>query len=132
MERSGLVTIFRDQEREVYIRPGKPIFRAAFKAMLQDSKLSTTMGIDTCKQLISEEEKKMTVWETELLNLSTVKDNLSTPTLLSFLFGHWSAASSSIGPRIRHLASEIQASSVKLDLWNEELVRLKKSLKLTD
>lgn len=132
MERSGLITIFRDQEREVSVRPGKPIFRAAFKSILADQKLATTMGIDTCKQFIAEEEKKLGVYGSELQSLSTVMDNLSSPSLFVFLFGNWSLASSPVGLRVRQLSQEIRTSSVKLDNWNRELTRLKKSLRLTD
>ena len=124
--------MIRDQRREQSIRAGKPLFRAAFREMAEDNKLAATMGIDTTKYYIAEEEKKLKALEDELLQLSTCLENIREPTLISSLWKSGRDAYYSVSDRIRFLGAEIQTSSCKIEDWNNELLKLKKIVKLAE
>ncbi len=131
MEKAGIVTIFRDQGREMSIRAGKPIFRAAFQQMVADTQLAAAMGIDTYKVYISEEEKKLKKAEEEISQLSSTLKSLPSDSIWSY----WTPPPNtyqSISQRIHFLGQQINQSSIKIEKWQKQLDVLKLKLKLAE
>ncbi|KAJ8325077.1 mitochondrial escape protein 2 [Batrachochytrium dendrobatidis] len=127
MERNGLITLIHSHGRPYTIRPGKPIYRSAFTLMTQDTRLVSTMGILTAKQLISDEEKKVRVMEEEMCQLGLLQahDGISTASF-------WTGGSNHIQSRMDYLASKLGDSAKKISNWNNEEARYRKELKLIE
>jgi hypothetical protein len=123
MERCGIISISRGQGKELFIKPGRPLFRSAFKEMSQDSKLIATLGLETTKFLLDTESKKLSTLEQELLSLST-----SYSYLKSWFMNR--EISTSLRSRILHLSREIQKSNLLIQRYNVELSGFKGSLKV--
>jgi hypothetical protein len=123
MERCLIISISRDQGKEVYIKPGRPILQSAFKEMAKDPKLIATLGLETAKSLLDSETKKLQTLEQELLHLSTSYSNLK-----SWFFNR--EISTALRSRIERLSQDIKTSNLLIQTYNAELSDFKKSLKV--
>jgi hypothetical protein len=69
MERAGIVQLVRDFNRPYYVKPGRPLYTAAFKQMMQDTKLNNYMSMLSAKWLYKQYTQKILDLESELNSL---------------------------------------------------------------
>lgn len=67
-----MIYIRYEDNRPAFIRAGKPIYSVAFQKMTAESSEKQIMAINTSKQVIADEFKKMKVFEDELHLLSQI------------------------------------------------------------
>ena len=123
MERSGIVSITRNQGKEQFIRAGRPILQNAFKDMTSDQKLISTLGIETTNSYIESETKKLKVLEEELQQLTNSYNSIR-----RFWIFVEDEISASLKCRIIYLSTDIKESSNKIKVLNSDLQTFKKSL----
>jgi hypothetical protein len=120
LERSGILSLVLANNRPQYIKPGKPLYRTAFKQMTQDTKQSAVMSILTSKQIISDETKKLQDYEDEIRNISSI----SYP-------GLWfSKTHPALRDRLYILANYVNQSNAVIAKYSQQSSDAKKTLKL--
>nr|KAJ3419606.1 mitochondrial escape protein 2 [Polyrhizophydium stewartii] len=124
MERDGLIILDHANGRPYSLRPGKPIYRTAFKQMNEDEKLVATMGIRTAKQLMADEEKRLKSYEDEMQTLASLNHSSSGAA--------WWGPGTNVRSRIDFLAEKLGESSRKVVAWSDEETKFKKMLKLAE
>lgn len=106
MERSGLLTLMYDNGRPYYIRPSRPVYRAAFTEMLADERLSAIMGILTTKQLMGDEEDNIRKVTAEMNNLNTLAGNKTVKREVSDRLDYLRNALGGSTQRVKDIAAE--------------------------
>ncbi|SCU89335.1 LADA_0E14906g1_1 [Lachancea dasiensis] len=96
LEKNGLITVSRDRGVLKDIRPAKPLYRAAFEYLLQNSELSTVLETGYLLKVINFETKRIQKWEEELKSLGKVTDTKMFKSRLSYLAGKIDGSSDSI------------------------------------
>ena len=131
MERAGILILNYESMRPVSIRVGKPIYRKAFQTMTNDDKLVATMGVMTAKQLVSDEQKKIDQYESEL---NVLTDVLIQYQKSSSWWRHLLSRSTpfELKKRIDFLVGRLKESSDKVTKWVGDEIRFKKVLKLKE
>ncbi|KAF9927352.1 mitochondrial escape protein 2 [Linnemannia zychae] len=122
MEQAELITIVHKNGRPYAIRPGKPIYKAAFQNILSDIGFSAVMDIESAKHLEKEEMVKVTKWEEELKDLSN----------LTYMEGSWwrgqRRGPQEIDTRIKWLVQKLAESHAKIEKYEQETLRAKKAV----
>eukprot|EP01137_Pigoraptor_chileana_P025864 Opistho-2@96000 len=72
MFKSDLLSLNRESGTVTMLRPGRPVFREAFKQMLADPRMAGGLGVLSSKQLIEEEQKKIDAYEIEIGRLASL------------------------------------------------------------
>jgi hypothetical protein len=129
MERAGLITIYRDQGREVFISPGKPLYRTAFQLLRNDPFLSASMEIGYLKERIAKEESKLLAYESEMKSLLESLRRIEQTFSWSW---YRSDAEQGIQDRIVFLGKEIQLLSKKVRDWQGLIYSYKHQLKFSE
>ncbi|KAI8901312.1 RNA12 protein-domain-containing protein [Globomyces pollinis-pini] len=73
MERAGIITCSQKHDRPYLIRPGRPLYKAAFELMAGDEKQQWYMRALTAKQLHADYTKKVRALEEELTELTNIQ-----------------------------------------------------------
>jgi RNA12 protein len=110
LENAELINISSSNGRPHSIKPGKPVYQAAFKYLTQDQVLKSRMDLAIYTQLIGIENKNIDKCETELKLLQEAN---ARPSFMS---------------RVQWLLQKADASQVKIEKYEQESARLKKTL----
>ncbi|KAF9178843.1 mitochondrial escape protein 2 [Haplosporangium sp. Z 767] len=120
MEQAELITISHKNGRPYSVRPGKPIYRAAFQEILKDEGFAAVMDLESNISLDKDETAKVAKWEGELKELS----NLVRPDG-SWLFGR-GRVPEEVDTRIKWLMKKLAESHEKIEQYEQEMGRAKK------
>lgn len=110
LENAELITISSSNGRPHAIRPGKPVYLAAFRSLIQDQVLKSRMDLAILTQLIGIENKNIEKYENELKLLQEAN------------------ARPSFTSRVQWLLGKADASQVKIEKYEQESAKLKKTL----
>lgn len=72
LQHSEMIALIMDNGRPSAIKAGKPLYQAAFKALVADPELKAMMETQLLEKLITTENGKITKFEEELLSLSNL------------------------------------------------------------
>ena len=111
LEQAELISIVSANGRPWAIKPGKPVFQAAFKYLKEDKVLKSRLDLAVLTQLIGVESKNMEKFETELQALAELPGQTRELT-----------------PRIKYLLGKAYASQAKIEAYEREAGELKKVL----
>ncbi|KAF9292407.1 mitochondrial escape protein 2 [Mortierella alpina] len=122
MEQAELITIVHKNGRPAAVRPGKPIYRAAFQDILQDTGFSAVMELESATFLEKEEMVKVAKWEAELKELSNLlhKDG-------SWIFGG-GRVPKEVDTRVKWLMKKLAESHAKVEKYELEAANAKKAV----
>ncbi|KAF9435047.1 mitochondrial escape protein 2 [Entomortierella beljakovae] len=115
MERSELITIIHKNGRPFSVKPGKPIYHAAFKDIASDESFAAVMDLEASVALDKLEMIKVAKWEGELRELSKLlhKDG-------SWLFGG-GRVPKEVSSRVKWLMKKLSESHVKIEKHEHEI-----------
>ncbi|KAK6503009.1 mitochondrial escape protein 2 [Arthrobotrys musiformis] len=111
LEQAEFITIVSADGRPWAIKPGKPVYRAAFKKLQNDQVLQAKLDIDVATELTKTETANVAKYEAELTTLAQL------PSKPSEIYG-----------RVSWLLKKLQASQVKIEQYEKEIAGLKKVL----
>lgn len=106
-----LISIKTYMGRPQIIKPGKPVYQAAFKVLTEDTVLKSRLDLAILKELSTIETKSIDKYEKELQTLSM-----------------FPSQPREVGPRVQYLLGKLAASQKKVELWEKEMSGLKKIL----
>ncbi|KAK2018948.1 hypothetical protein LZ32DRAFT_613404 [Colletotrichum eremochloae] len=107
-----LITVETHNGRPQSIRPGKPMYQAAFNLLLNDHVLRAKLDLATLKELTKVETKTIEKVENELA-----------------LLGSLPKQPAQTGARVLYLLDKLEGSQVKITKYEKEIAALKKVLK---
>lgn len=110
LENAELISIDSSNGRPHAIKPGKPVYQAAFRYLSQDQVLKSRMDLAIYTQLIGIENKNIEKYENELKLLQEANVR---PSFMS---------------RVRWLLGKADASQNKIEQYERESSKLKKTL----
>lgn len=108
--------------RPFSIRPGKPIYKAAFQEILSDEGFKAVMDLESTTFLDKEEMAKVVKWEGELRELSTLLHQDG-----SWLFGG-GRVPKEVDTRVKWLMKKLAESHTKIEKYEQEMVQAKKDV----
>jgi hypothetical protein len=111
LEQAELISITSKNGRPYGIRPGKPVYQSAFEFLTDDEVLKARLDLAILSQLISQENKNVEKYETEL---KTLADLPGTP--------------SELKPRVKWCLNKAMASQEKIMKYEAQSAVLKKVL----
>ena len=111
LEQAELITITSQNGRPYGIKPGKPVYQAAFEYLTDDEVLKARLDLAILSQLIGIENKNVDKYETELKTLAELP---GTP--------------SELKPRIKWCLDKAMASHAKVEKYEVQSGKLKKVL----
>ncbi|KAG0096400.1 mitochondrial escape protein 2 [Podila epicladia] len=120
MEQAELVTISHRNGRPFVVRPGKPIYRAAFQEILSDEGFAAVMDLESSTFLEKEEMVKVAKWEGELRELSNLLHTDGT-----WIFGG-GRTPKEVETRVKWLMKKLAESHSKIEKYEQEATRAKK------
>ncbi|KAG0247597.1 mitochondrial escape protein 2 [Mortierella polycephala] len=122
MEQAELITIVHKNGRPFALRPGKPVYHAAFREILKDIGFSAVMDLESATYLEKEEMVKVAKWEAELKELSNLlhKDG-------SWIFGG-GRVPKEVDTRVKWLLKKLAESHAKVEKYEQEAVNAKKAV----
>ena len=111
LEQAELITITSEPSngRPREIKPGRPVFAAAFRQLVQDPVLKARMDLGLLGEMSKGEERKIEGWEGELK-------------LLGDLPG---GGGKGLRERVRWLVEKVRVGQRKVEGWEGEMARLK-------
>ncbi|KAF6819965.1 mitochondrial escape protein 2 [Colletotrichum sojae] len=109
---ADLITVETYNGRPQTIRPGKPMYQAAFSMLLEDRVLKAKMDLALLKELGKVEAKTIEKVESELA-----------------LLGSLPKQPAQTGTRVSYLLDKLQSSQVKITQYEKEIAVLKQVLK---
>ncbi|KAG0237717.1 mitochondrial escape protein 2 [Actinomortierella wolfii] len=119
MEEAELITIVHRSGRPFLVKPGKPIYRAAFRELLADSGFAAVMTLDTLSFLEKIEQANVTKYETELRELSSLLHQDG-----SWIFGG-GRVPKEVDTRVKWLMKKLAASHAKIEGYEQETSKAK-------
>ncbi|KAG0042886.1 mitochondrial escape protein 2 [Gryganskiella cystojenkinii] len=122
MEQAELINIGHKNGRPYSVRPGKPIYRAAFQEILADDGFAAVMDLESSTFLDKEEMAKVAKWEGELRELSNLLHTDG-----SWIFGG-GRVPKEVDGRVKWLMKKLQESHVKIEKYEKEMIQAKKSV----
>lgn len=111
LEQAELISIASQNGRPTAIKPGKPIYQAAFEHLTQDAVLRARFEMAVLGDLVIKESKTIDKAEAELKVLSELGN------------------SGDLKPRVRYLLTKVLASQQEIEKLETEQAALKKVLK---
>ena len=111
LEQAELIAVASSNGRPHAIKPGKPVYQAAFKYLVRDEVLRSRLELSILTQLIGMENKNIDKFETELRNLAELPGQPK-----------------ELLPRIQWLLNKASASHAKVEKYEGESGSLKKTL----
>lgn len=118
------ILFFAKIGRPYSIRPGKPIYRAAFQEILSDEGFRAVMDLESTTYLDKEEMTKVAKWEGELRELSTLLHQDG-----SWLFGG-GRVPKEVDIRVKWLMKKLAESHGKIEKYEQEMIQAKKEVAL--
>ncbi|KAG0021701.1 mitochondrial escape protein 2 [Podila clonocystis] len=122
MEQAELVTISHRNGRPFVVRPGKPIYRAAFQEILSDEGFAAVMDLESSTFLEKEEMVKVVKWEGELRELSNLLHTDGT-----WIFGG-GRTPKEVETRVKWLMKKLAESHGKIEKYEQEANTAKKAV----
>ena len=113
LEQAELISITSKNGRPQSIKPGKPVYQAAFEYLTSDDVLKAKMDLAILGELIAKENKDLDKAETELRLLAELGTNVS----------------SDLKPRIRYLLGKVLASQQNVEKMEGEGGLMKKIMR---
>ncbi|KAA6412357.1 MAG: Mitochondrial escape 2 [Lasallia pustulata] len=111
LEQAELITIVSSNGRPHSIKPGKPVYQAAFKLLTEDHVLKSRLDLLILGELIKVETKSIDQYEAELNLLAGLPKQPA-----------------EVAPRVRWLLGKLVASQAKIEAFEKESGGLKKVL----
>ena len=111
LEQAELISITSKNGRPYGIKPGKPVYQAAFEYLTDDEVLKARLDLAILAQLIGQENKNVEKYETELRNLADLP-----------------GMPSELKPRISWCLNKAMASQEKIVKYETQSAQLKKVL----
>ncbi|KAJ3234871.1 mitochondrial escape protein 2 [Chytriomyces hyalinus] len=121
IERAGLISVGHKDGRPYTIKPGRPLYRTAFKRLESDPKYAAIMGLKTVKTVAANELAGLTALENELNMITGQADSR-----LSW----W--ARSELRKRVDFVAKKIGDSQKRLAALDAEQRKLSSAVKLDE
>ncbi|KAF9364783.1 mitochondrial escape protein 2 [Mortierella sp. NVP85] len=122
MEQAELITITQKHGRPFSVRPGKPIYRAAFQEILLDDGFAAVMDLETVTFLEKVEMTNITKWEGELRELSHLLHQDG-----SWFFGG-GRIPKEVDTRVKWLMKKLAESHAKVEKYEQDMGRLKEAV----
>ncbi|KAF9166317.1 mitochondrial escape protein 2 [Actinomortierella ambigua] len=119
MEEAELISIVHKNGRPFLVKPGKPIYRAAFRELLLDSGFAAVMSLDTMTFLEKVEQANVNKYETELKELSSLLHQDG-----SWIFGS-GRVPKEIDTRVKWLMKKLATSHEKIAGYEQEISKAK-------
>ena len=113
LEQAEMISIASKNGRPQSIKPGKPVYQAAFEYLTSDEVLKAKMDLAILGELIAKENKDLDKAETELRLLAELGTNVS----------------SDLKPRVRYLLGKVLASQQNVERMEGEGSLMKKIMK---
>ena len=110
LENAELITIASSNGRPHALKPGKPVYQAAFRYLTQDQVLKSRMDLAIYTQLIGIENKNIEKYENELKLLQEAN---ARPSFMS---------------RVQWLLKKADTAQGKIEKYEQECASLKKTL----
>lgn len=120
MEQAELVTISHRNGRPFVVRPGKPIYRAAFQEILSDEGFAAVMDLESSTFLEKDEMVKVAKWEGELRELSNLLHTDGT-----WIFGR-GRTPKEVETRVKWLMKKLAESHGKIEKYEQDANTAKK------
>ncbi|EEP78381.1 predicted protein [Uncinocarpus reesii 1704] len=111
LEQAELISVTTLNGRPSTIKPGRPVFAAAFKRLVEDDVLRCRLGLRTLGQQIAMENANITKYEGELQVLGSLEKEPK-----------------EIRPRVRWLLTKLENSHANIERYEQESAGLKKIL----
>ena len=111
LEQAELIVIASENGRPCAIRPGKPVYRAAFQHLTRDHVLAARLDLDILGEMIKTETAGIEKCENELK-----------------LLGDLPKQPAELAPRIKWLLKKLRASQENVEKYDGESAKLKKIL----
>jgi hypothetical protein len=111
LEQSELITIVSSNGRPTAIKPGKPVYAAAFRLLTEDVVLKARLDLAILAQMIKMENSNIDKWEAEL-----------------GLLGGLPKQPKELSNRVKWLLGKVAASQGKVEGYERESAGLKKVL----
>ncbi|KAL2424282.1 Mitochondrial escape protein 2 [Exophiala dermatitidis] len=111
LEQAELIAITSKNGRPYSIKPGRPVYQAAFEYLTDDEVLKARLDMAILSQLIGMENKNVEKFETELRTLAELP-----------------GAPSELKPRIKWLLDKAMSSHMKIEKYEAQSGELKKVL----
>ena len=111
LEQAELITIVSSNGRPHSIKPGKPVYQAAFKLLTGDHVLKSRLDLLILGELIKVETKSIDLYEAELGLLAGLPKQPA-----------------EVAPRVNWLLGKLRASQEKIEAFERESAGLKKVL----
>lgn len=108
------------------MRPGKPIYRAAFQEIILDTGFAATMDLDTVTFLEKTETANVVKWENELKELSHLLHRDG-----SWFFGG-GRVPKEVDTRVKWLMKKLAESHAKIEQYERDMGYYKKSVQSQD
>lgn len=108
LEQADLISVVSHNGRPSAIKPGRPVYHAAFRRLTDDKVLRSRLNLAVLALLIGDENKNISKYENELQ-----------------LLGNLQKQPSEIYDRMRWVARKLQGSQAKVDQYEKESVSLK-------
>ncbi|KAF9123239.1 mitochondrial escape protein 2 [Mortierella sp. 14UC] len=122
MEQAELISIVHKHGRPYAVRPGKPIYKAAFQTILSDIGFTAVMDLESSTHLEKEEMIKVAKWEAELKELSNLLHTDG-----SWLFGG-GRVPKEVDTRVKWLMKKLAESHAKVEKYEQEAAEAKKAV----
>ncbi|KAK3846721.1 MAG: RNA12 protein-domain-containing protein [Linnemannia gamsii] len=122
MEQAELISIVHKHGRPYAVRPGKPIYKAAFQNILSDIGFTAVMDLESATHLEKEEMVKVAKWEAELKELSNLRHTDG-----SWLFGG-RRVPKEVDTRVKWLMKKLAESHAKVEKYEQEASEAKKAV----
>jgi RNA12 protein len=111
LEQAELISITSTNGRPHAVKPGKPVYQAAFEYLTEDEVLRARLDLAILTQLIGIENKNVDKYETELNVLAALP-----------------GGAKQLAPRIHWLLDKAMASHAKVEQYEAQSRKLKKVL----
>ncbi|CAG8521540.1 7567_t:CDS:10 [Funneliformis caledonium] len=125
MEQAELISITQFNGRPNTIKPGKPLYQAAFAEISLDRLFAATMELQTTQHLLSLENNKIKKYEDELEKLGSLFVKIDG----KWLFGNGNVPET-VDHRVKFLLSLLKKSHVRTEAYQKQIEELRKVIAL--
>ncbi|KAG0001952.1 mitochondrial escape protein 2 [Entomortierella chlamydospora] len=122
LEQAELISIVHKNGRPFAVRPGKPIYTAAFQNILEDVGFCAVMEIESTSRLQKEEMANVAKWEAELKDLASLLKNDG-----SWMFGG-GRVPKEVDTRVKWLMAKLADSHAKIEKYEQDISAARKTI----
>jgi RNA12 protein len=112
LEQADLILVISTNSRPHAVKPGRPVYHAAFKRLIEDRVLRSRMDLAILTQLVRNENQIVSRYEDEL-----------------HLLGNLETLQHQVDPRIQWVLSRLRSSQAKINQYEKESALLRDFLK---